>query len=693
MHLLPTLWFRNTWSWGHPTGPMRDVPRRPSARAVEGPPGSATIKASHASAGRHHLYADGAPPLLFCDNETNTELLWGAPPATPYPKDAFHRHVVDGDDGAVNPAQVGTKACAHYRAEVPAGGSYTVRLRLCLGSQDDPFARFDELLQRRRAEADAFYAGVHGPQMSEDERRVQRQALAGMLWSKQLYYYDVEQWLTGDPAHPSPPERATARNSGWPHLVNFDVISMPDKWEYPWYATWDLAFHCLPLALVDPDYAKRQLTVTTREWYMHPNGQLPAYEWDFDDVNPPVHAWAAWRVYKMDALRSGRPDRHFLEGIFHKLLLNFTWWVNRKDADDNNVFQGGFLGLDNISVFDRSSALPTGGHIDQSDGTAWMGAFCLSMMTIALDLAQEDPVYQDSASKFFEHFLRIGHAMTTRGINEHSLWDEEDGFFYDVLHLPDRSIVPLKVRSLVGVLPLFAVETIEPAVLRRMPAFSRRMRWFLRHRPHLAGNVACTHTPGVGERRLVALVDRERLVRVLRRLLDEAEFLSPYGIRSISRYHLEHPYSFTVDGQVHTIGYEPAESQSSMFGGNSNWRGPIWFPTNFLIIESLQKFHHYHGDTLRVECPTGSGNLMNLGQVAAELSFRLSRLFLRDDQGRRPFRGAGSPDQADPHWRDLVLFNEYFNGDTGEGLGASHQTGWTGLVAKLLQSLATLRGR
>ncbi len=693
LHLLPTLWFRNTWSWGHPDGPMLDAPQRPWAREGRARRGAVAVEASHPSSGHYNLYAAGTPTLLFCDNETNTERLWGRPCASPYPKDAFHRHLVDGEQGAVNPKQRGTKACAHYRVELPPGGTFTARLRLCSGALDDPLALFDALMERRLGEADMFFASVHGKHLSRDEQRVQRQALAGMLWSKQLYYYDVEQWLKGDPGHPPPPEeRRAARNSGWTHLINFDVISMPDKWEYPWYATWDLAFHCLPLALVDPDYAKRQLSVTTREWYMHPNGQLPAYEWDFNDANPPVHAWAAWRLYKMDALRTGHRDRPFLEGIFHKLLLNFTWWVNRKDHDENNVFQGGFLGLDNISLFDRSAALPTGGHIDQSDGTAWMGAYCLTMMTIALELAREDPVYQDSASKFFEHFLRIGHAMTTHGDLDVSLWDEQDGFFYDMLHLPDGAVVPLKVRSLVGLLPLFAVETIEPELLRRMPTFSSRMRWFLEHRGHLASNVASVRRPGVGERRLVALVNRERLVRVLSRLLDEQEFLSPYGIRSVSRHHLEHPFRFQLDGQEHVIGYEPAESQSGMFGGNSNWRGPIWFPTNFLLIESLQKFHHYYGDTVRVECPTGSGNLMDLSQVAAELATRLCRLFLRDHEGRRPFRRAGSARQADPHWRDLLRFNEYFNGDSGEGLGAAHQTGWTGLVAKLLHSLAGQRG-
>jgi hypothetical protein len=515
---------------------------------------------------------------------------------------------------------------------------------------------------------------------------VQRQAFAGMLWSKQMYYYDIEQWLSGDPdTQPALTFRRRGRNYDWAHLHNFDVISMPDKWEYPWYATWDLAFHCIPLALVDPQFAKRQLELMTREWYMHPSGQLPAYEWAFGDVNPPVHAWATWRVYKIDAKQQGCPDRDFLEGVFHKLLLNFTWWVNRKDADDNNVFQGGFLGLDNISVFDRSAALPTGGHIDQADGTSWMAAYCLVMLKIALELARENPVYQDTATKFFEHFLRIAHAMADCGGRGHSLWDEDDGFFYDALHLSDDRIISLKVRSLVGLLPLFAVDTIEPDVLASMPDFERRMRWFVDNRPHLAGNVAAIDVPGAGQRRLVSLLTRERLVRVLSRLLDRDEFLSDYGVRSVSRHHQDHPYTFYVDGQAHTVNYQPAESESGLFGGNSNWRGPIWFPINYLIIESLQKYHHYYGDTLKVECPTGSGQEMTLDEVATELSRRLIRLFLCDENGQRPIYVGQPRFQTDSHWHDLILFYEYFHGENGAGLGASHQTGWTGLVAKLIQ--------
>ena len=492
----------------------------------------------------------------------------------------------------------------------------------------------------------------------------------------------------GDPAQPAvPPSRAGGRNHGWEHLSNFDIISMPDKWEYPWYAAWDLAFHAIPLALVDAAFAKRQLDLMAREWYMHPNGALPAYEWKLDDVNPPVHAWAAWRVYKIDARQQGLPDKQFLEGMFHKLLMNFTWWVNKKDEEGRNVFQGGFLGLDNISVFDRSAPLPTGGHIDQSDGTAWMGFYCLVMLKIALELANDDPVYQETASKFFEHFLRIARAMTDDYRGGLSLWNEEDGFFFDTLHMPDGSLIPLKVRSLVGLMPLLAVETLDHDLLERLPVFKRRLNWFFDNRLYLRdnGSVACVKEPEENSRRLLSIVNRERLVKVLRLMLDENEFLSPYGIRSVSKFHQDHPYTFLVDGQAHTIGYLPAESRSALFGGNSNWRGPIWFPINYLLIESLQKYNHYYGDSLKVECPTGSGRMLNLGEVATELSRRLIKLFLRNNNGRRPIYGGLPLFQNDPYWRDHILFNEYFHGDNGAGLGACHQTGWTGLVAKLIQ--------
>ncbi|MCB9109133.1 MAG: glucosidase [Anaerolineales bacterium] len=704
-YLLPTLWFRNTWSWGYPAGPMGDVPTKPCLRRLNRPDGLAAVEAMHFAAGTYQLVAEGTSTLLFTDNETNAERHYGLPNANPYVKDAFHRYLVNGETEAVNPSQTGTKAAALYQLSLAPGESQSIHLRLTqiqpptanpeapmpsrqslIANIEAPFADFDDLFAQRQSEADEFYAAVQKPSLSEDEKRVQRQAFAGMLWSKQLFYYDIEQWLMGDPAAPPPPaSREHGRNHDWEHLNNFDVVSMPDKWEYPWFAAWDLAFHCLPLVMVDADFAKRQLELMTREWYMHPNGQLPAYEWAFGDVNPPVHAWATWRVYKIDAKQSGRPDRAFLEGMFHKLLLNFTWWVNRKDVDGNNIFQGGFLGLDNISIFDRSAALPTGGHIDQSDGTSWMGAFCLTMLKIALELAQENPVYQDIATKFFEHFLSIAKAMTDRAGEGHSLWDETDGFFYDSLHLPDGQIIPLRIRSLVGLLPMFAIETLEQEILDKMPDFNRRLHWFMNNRPHLAGNMASVDVPGMGQRRLLAIVTRERLVRVLSYMLDENEFLSPYGIRSVSRYHHEHPYFYHTNGQTHVISYQPAESESGLFGGNSNWRGPIWFPINYLIIESLQKLYHYYGDELKVECPTGSGQMMTLDEVAAELSQRLTRLFLRTPDGRRPIYGGQTLFQQDPHWRDLILFNEYFHGDNGAGLGASHQTGWTGVVAKLIQ--------
>ncbi|MGD8253047.1 MAG: glucosidase [Syntrophobacterales bacterium] len=684
--VLPTLWFRNTWSWGYEAGPMGDVPGKPELRQIEGPTGVYTVEAEHPAAGTYYLYAEGADELIFTENETNAELLYGINNSTPYVKDGFHRSVLNGETAAVNPERRGTKVAAWFKDTIAPGESVTMRLRLANVSREAPFTDFDKTFKKRLAEADEFYQAVQDPNLSEDEKRVQRQALAGMLWSKQLYYYDVEQWLKGDPEGsllPSP--RNHNRNHDWEHLVNFDVISMPDKWEYPWYATWDLAFHCIPLVLVDPDFAKRQMELITREWYMHPNGQVPAYEWGFDDVNPPVPAWAAWRIYKIDAKHQGRPDRDFLEGVFHKFLLNFTWWVNRKDEDGRNVFQGGFLGMDNVSIFDRSQDLPTGGHIDQADGTAWMGSYCLSMFKIALELAKENPVYEDVATKFFEHFLRIAHAMTAEGGHGRSLWDEEDGFFYDALHLPDGTLTSLKVRSMVGLLPLFAVDTVEPDLLEQVPDFKRRMEWFYNNRPHLSGNLACIHTPGIGRRRLLSILTRDRLVRVLEKMLDEEEFLSDYGIRSVSKYHKDHPYTFYVDGQAHTINYQPAESESGLFGGNSNWRGPIWFPMNYLVIESLQKYHHYYGDEFKIECPTGSGRKMTLWEVATELSRRLMRLFLRNGDGERPIYGGIEIFQKDPHWRDLILFNEYFHGDNGAGLGASHQTGWTGLVAKLIQ--------
>lgn len=683
--ILPTLWFRNTWSWGYEAGPMDDAPEKPLLYQVAELQDRPTIRADHPVVGTYYLYAEHAADLLFTENETNMERLFEQPDASPYVKDGFHRYIIDGEENAVNPAQEGTKAAFWYRREVSPGDSTVIRLRLSESASVEPFQSFDALFEQRRAEADEFYAVVQQADLGEEEKRIQRQALAGMLWSKQLYYYDVGQWLKGDPILPRPSSQEPERNRDWMHMVNFDLLSMPDKWEYPWYATWDLAFHCLPLALVDPDFAKRQLTLLTREWYMHPNGQLPAYEWAFGDVNPPVHAWSVWQVYQSDAEQQGQPDRAFLEGVFHKMLLNFTWWVNRKDADGNNVFQGGFLGLDNISVFDRSAALPFDGHIDQSDGTAWMGFYSLIMMKIALELAKEDPVYQDLATKFFEHFLRIANSMANCDGTGYSLWDEEDQFFYDMLHLPDGQVIPLRVRSLVGLMSLIAVETLDPDVLETMPVFDRRMQWFIENRPHLSGHMADVYIPGEGERRLMSILTRERLASVLRYMLDEDEFLSGYGIRSVSKYHKQNPYTFYLGETSFTVSYQPAESETGVFGGNSNWRGPIWFPINYLIIESLQKFHHYYGDSFTVEFPTGSGQMMNLREIAVELSSRLIGLFLPNSEGRRPIYGDQQVFRQDPHWREWVLFHEYFHGNNGAGLGASHQTGWTGLVANLIR--------
>jgi hypothetical protein len=683
LHVLPTVWFRNTWSWG-------DVPLKPWLARVDDAIAGGVIALDDPRLGPRWLYCDGGPELLFADNDTNTRRLFGAD-RDGFFKDGINDAVVLGDGSAVNANGVGTKAAAHYRQVVPAGGQVELRLRLSDVAPFDwtaaPFGEeFDQVLTRRQAEANEFYDTVIPSSLSDDARAIMRQSLAGVLWSKQYYHYTVKDWLSGDPAQPAPPaERLNGRNREWPHLYNADVISMPDKWEYPWYAAWDLAFHCVPIALVDPEFAKQQLVLLLREWYMHPNGQLPAYEWAFGDVNPPVHAWAAWRVYKIEKKRTGAGDRVFLERVFQKLLLNFTWWVNRKDAEGMNVFQGGFLGLDNIGVFDRSAELPTGGHLEQSDGTSWMAMYSLNMLAIALELADGNPAYEDVASKFWEHFLYIAHAMNNRGDDGISLWDEEDGFFYDVLHLPDGARRPLKVRSMVGLIPLFAVETIEPEILDRLPAFKQRMEWFIANRPDLTRNVACMRTPGQGERRLLSIVWPERLRRVLQVMLDESEFLSDYGIRALSRRHLHDPFSLVVGDHEHRVGYEPGESSSGLFGGNSNWRGPIWFPVNYLLVESLQKYHHYLGDAFRVPCPSGSARLASLRDVATELSQRLTRIFLLDPHGRRPVFGGRPLFNENPHWREMVPFHEYFHGDTGAGVGASHQTGWTALVAKLLQ--------
>jgi hypothetical protein len=700
LHLLPTLWCRNTWSWN-------GLDARPNLRRAQGEGGSVVVL-DHPQYGQRFLHCEGAPVLLFTENDTNNRLLYGSDNASPYVKDGINDYIVNGAPGAVNPEQHGTKAAAHYPLTIGAGETATVRLRFtdkavgaglvpapvvaeasgqgqALPLHDD----FERIFADRQREADEFYASIIPTKLSADAKNVMRQSFGGLLWSKQFYHYVVRDWLAGDSRQPAPPAgRKGGRNHEWAHLFNADVISMPDKWEYPWYAAWDLAFHCVPLALVDSDFAKEQLLLMLREWYMHPNGQLPAYEWAFGDVNPPVHAWAALRVYQIERKRKGRGDRDFLERVFHKLLLNFTWWVNRKDAEGMNIFQGGFLGMDNVGVFDRSAALPTGGHLAQSDGTSWMAMYTLNLLAIALELASEDPTYEDVASKFWEHFINIADAMNKIGQDDIELWDEEDGFFYDVLHLPGQTSFPLKVRSMVGLIPLFAVETLEPDLLERLPGFKKRLEWFIENRPDLTRNVACMRTPGDGERRLLAVVYEERLRRVLSVMLDEREFLSPHGIRAVSRFHLDHPYTLGVNGTEHRVDYEPAESSNGLFGGNSNWRGPVWFPVNYLIIESLQKFYHYFGDDFRVECPTGSGRMMTLWEVATELSRRLSAIFLVGESGRRPvYNHSASTEkfQTDPHWRDLLLFHEYFHGDSGAGLGASHQTGWTGLVAKLLQ--------
>ena len=679
LELLPTIWFRNRWSWV-PGTPRPSLARGPSLASA------ASVALDDDMYGRRYLYCRGTPELLFTENETNARRLFPkGVNDTPFVKDGINDCVVNGARAAVNPGETGTKCAARYATTIPAGDRLVVQLRLTDTPLADPFdAGFDETFRERIEEADAFYAGVIPKRLSDDATNVMRQAFAGLLWSKQFYHYDVRQWLLGDPGQPAPPEeRRNGRNHDWRQLNNADVISMPDKWEYPWYAAWDLAFHCIPLALVDAQFAKTQLVLLLREWYMHPNGQLPAYEWNFGDVNPPVHAWAALRVFRIDRRINGRADRRFLERVFHKLLLNFTWWVNRKDAEGNNIFEGGFLGLDNIGVFDRSNPPPGASHLEQSDATSWMAMYTLNMLAIAMELATEDTIYEDIATKFFEHFLYIAHAMTDRGDKSLCLWDEQDGFFYDVLFRGgDRT--PMRVRSMVGLIPLFAVETIEPSVIEKLPGFRRRMEWFLENRPDLTNNVASMHAPGRGDRRLLSIADADQLRRILSVALDEREFLSPYGVRALSRIHAERPYVLRLDGGDHVVDYEPAESTTGLFGGNSNWRGPIWFPVNYLLIESIQKFHYYFGDDYLVECPAGSGRMLTLWEVATELSQRLSSIFLRRD-GRRAVYGTSERFQRDPHWRDLILFHEYFHGDNGSGLGASHQTGWTAIVAKLLE--------
>jgi len=677
--VLPQIWFRNTWSWGYPAGPQGNVPTKPKIRHDN----DCSLTTEHDQLGQYHLYWQGSPKVILTENETNESLLFGTDNKTPWVKDAFHRYIVDGDENAIKTENYGTKAGLQFQLSVKGNATRTIQLRLTDTEYLKPFSGFKPMMDKRKSEADVFFQEFQTPGMSDEHIAIQRQALAGMLWSKQLYYYNVDQWLNGDPEQPT--HRHDERNKQWHHMNNFDIMSMPDKWEYPWYAVWDTAFHCLPLAMVDNEYAKRQLLLITREWYMHPSGQLPAYEWSYGDVNPPVHAWASWNVYNMEKRHRGSGDMQFLESVFHKLLLNFTWWVNQKDSTGNSIFEGGFLGLDNISLFDRSEAPPTGGTLHQSDGTAWMGFFSASMLRIALELSRSNPTYQDIASKFFDHYLHIAHAINgddqTTG-----LWDETDGFFYDRLDLPDGSTTPIKVRSLVGLMPMIAATIIEADVYHEFPDFSRRMTWYLERRPDVSQKMTNMLTEGESKKHLLSFISEERLKSVLQYLLDEEEFLSPYGIRSLSKYHAEHPFTYeTGGGEKLCVGYEPGEGETNMFGGNSNWRGPIWFPINYLLVEALREYHGYFGSSFSVECPTGSGITMNLNEVADDITSRLVRLFELTDSDQRAWCGDNS-DLLSASKKGMHQFFEYFHAENGEGLGASHQTGWTGLIALLLQN-------
>lgn len=681
IHVLPSLWFRNTWSWGKI---QEEVTSRPDIRLLS----DGRLLAEHLTLGAYcfaseTVHGEAGPEILFTENDTNQLACFGVPNPSPYVKDAFHRYVIHGEKKAVNPAHHGTKAAIHHVMEVPAGGMVTIRCRLCAESSwpSDPFADFHTIFEERIREADEFYAQRIGQHLTAEKKNIARQAYAGLFWSKQFYYFVQPEWQKGDPAQPPPPpSRASIRNADWAHLFSRDVLSMPDKWEYPYFCTWDLAFHTVSYANVDPIFAKEQLSLFLREWYMHPNGQLPAYEWDFSDVNPPVHPWAAWRVYRLPWLRGVR-DHDFLESVFQKLLLNFTWWVNRKDPEGNNLFAGGFLGLDNVGVFDRSKPLPTGGTLHQADGTAWMAFYCIHMFSIALELAQRDPVYEDMASKFFEHFVRIAHAINEFGGT--GLWNEEDGFYYDQLEVNGETI-PLKVRSIVGFIPLFATTLIPKGYVSKLTGFQKRLKWFIEHRPLLTRHVIELNPDAADCARLLAIPSKTHLSRILRLMFDENEFLSPYGIRSVSKYHEKNPYIYRVNGNAYSVDYEPGEGRTGMFGGNSNWRGPVWFPVNYLIIESLRTYHRFYGENLKVEFPTGSDDWVTLGEAARRLTERLISIFLPDKNGRRPCHGHAAIYAEDPHWRDLVLFNEYFHADTGRGCGASHQTGWTALVTDLL---------
>ncbi len=679
--LLPTVWFRNTWSWGYDK-----FNYKPILNGIS----NSQIEINHKQLGKYKLYLENADELLFCENETNTKRLFGKPSEGHYFKDGINNYVVSGKTDAVNPNHIGSKASAHYQRIIPANESVTIRMRFSNQTYSQrPFEDFDEIFEARLKEADEFYEAVQTNITDPELRKIQRQAFAGMLWNKQFYYFNINEYLKGDPKMPFDFKgRQYPRNLSWKHLYTANILSMPDKWEYPWFAAWDLAFHTVTLARVDPHFAKRQLAVVLREYYMHPNGQLPAYEWNFSDVNPPVHAWATWKVYEIDKELNGVGDVEFLERIFHKLLLNFTWWVNRKDTEGNNIFAGGFLGLDNIGVFDRSAELPTGGHLEQADGTGWMAMFTLNMLRISCEISLTRPVYQDMASKFFEHFLHIAAAMNALGDQKISLWDEEDQFYYDVLHTPDGKSQLLKLRSMVGLIPLFAVEVLDEELLSKLPDFKRRVEWVLTNRPDLASLVSRWNEPGKGETHLLSLLRGHRMKMLLKRMFDENEFLSDYGIRSLSKHYEKQPYTFPVNGGVFSVAYSPAESELSIFGGNSNWRGPIWFPLNFLLVDSLIKFYNYYGDDYEVEYPTNSGQVMNIKQAALSVAERLVAIFQRNKEGNVPVFDSYKKMQEDPLFKDLYLFYEYFHGDSGAGLGAAHQTGWTGLVADLIEYLA-----
>ena len=681
LHLLPTLWFRNTWTW-----------EKNAAKPALGQISKGVIRASHSQLGDCFLYCEDGPELLFTENESNATRLWSQPNPSPYVKDAVHEYVIAGKRAAVNPARLGTKAAAHYILEIPAGSSKAVRLRLNTQTLSDPFDKFEAAFQRLHTDADEFYDWISPRNFTEDERRVHRQALAGMLWTKQYYYFDLDRWLDEHDAHPLMGKSGRhSRNAEWFHMLNSDIISMPDKWEYPWYAAWDLAFHTIALSLVDFDFAKEQLLLMLRSLYAHPNGQIPAYEWNFSDVNPPVHAWATLFLFNIEK-ELGRADLRFLERAFQGLMLNFNWWVNRKDPEGRNVFAGGFLGLDNIGVFDRSAQLPTGGHLDQADGTAWMAFYCQNMLEIGLILSDTDPMYEEIAYRFLEHFLWITYAMDRIGVNHDEMWDSQEGFFYDLLHFPNGDAVRLKVRSMVGLLPLCASTVFEAGVVARHPRLFELLNLFMKRHPEVVEKIAPAdeRASGYAGRRLLAVCNKAKIERILDYMLDENEFLGPYGIRSLSHYHLDHPFLFRVGPEEYKVRYLPAESNTAMFGGNSNWRGPVWMPVNGLLIRALLNLYQFYGDDFKVECPTGSGKMLTLFEVAKEIGRRLSSIFLRDEKGRRPVYGGSKKFQEDPHWKDYILFYEYFHGDNGAGLGASHQTGWTGLIARTLDLFARL---